>query len=241
MFLERRAWNAHRISWLLVSLLLLSLSAFAQSGKGVITGSVKDNSGAALKGARVELLPSGIAASTNSQGIFVLRDIVPGHYAVATTYIGFKIDNQEIDVDAGKTLNLNLKLEVASNSEEILVTGDRAHGEADAINQTRTADNLLDVLPAEVITSLPNANVADALGRMPGVVLERSEGEGEYIDVRGTEPRLTNTMIDGITIPSPNRPCGKSGLTSFPPTWWKPWKSTRPSRPIRMAMALAAP
>jgi TonB-dependent receptor len=183
--------------------LLLSLSAFAQSGKGVISGSVTDNSGAALKGARVELLPSGIATSTNNQGIFVLRDIVPGHYALATTYIGFKIDNQEIDVDAGKNLNLNLKLEVASTSEEILVTGDRAHGEADAINQTRTADNLIDVLPAEVITSLPNANIADALGRMPGVVLERSEGEGEYIDVRGTEPRLTNTTIDGITVPSP--------------------------------------
>ena len=100
----------------------------------------------------------------------------------------------------GKTLNLNLKLEVASKSEEILVTADRAHGEADAINQTRTADNLIDVLPAEVITSLPNANVADALGRMPGVVLERIEGEGVYVDVRGTEPRLTNTMIDGITV-----------------------------------------
>ncbi len=203
MFLERRAWNAHRISWLLVSLLLFSLSAFAQPGKGVIAGSVKDNSGAALKGARVELLPSGITASTNSQGIFVLRDIVPGHYAVATTYIGFKIDNQEIDVDAGKTLNLNLKLEVASNSEEIFVSDDRAHGEADAINQTRSADNLLDVLPAEIITSLPNANIADALGRMPGVVLERAEGEGEYIDVRGLEPRLTNTTIDGITVPAP--------------------------------------
>jgi hypothetical protein len=38
---------------------------------------------------------------------------------------------------------------------------------------------------------------------MPGVVLERIEGEGVYIDLRGTEPRLTNTMIDGITVPSP--------------------------------------
>ena len=59
------------------------------------------------------------------------------------------------------------------------------------------------MLPAEVIISLPNANVADALGRMSGVVLERAEGEGEYIDVRGLEPRLTNITIDGITIPSP--------------------------------------
>jgi TonB-dependent receptor len=182
---------------------LFSLPAFAQSGKGVVSGSISDNSGSVLKGARIELLPSGIASSANSQGEFELRDIAPGHYTLTTSYIGFTNHNEEIDVVAGKTLNLNLKLEVASKSEQIFVTADRAHGEADAINETRTADNLIEVLPAEVIMSLPNANVADALGRLPGVVLERIEGEGVYVDVRGTEPRLTNTTIDGISVPSP--------------------------------------
>ena len=164
MLVFNRAWK-HAIHWLLLSLLLISLPAFAQSGRGVILGSVVDDSGSVLKGARVELLPLGIATSVNSQGDFVLRDIVPGEYTLTTTYIGFRTDNQEVDVVAGKTLNLSVKLEVASKSEEILVTADRARGEADAINQIRTADNIIDVLPAEVIISLPNANVADALGR----------------------------------------------------------------------------
>jgi TonB-dependent receptor len=83
------------------------------------------------------------------------------------------------------------------------VEASRPHGEAEAINQTRTADNILQVLPAEVITSVPNANVADAIGRLPSVTLYRIEGEGVYIQVRGTEPRLTNVTVDGITIPSP--------------------------------------
>ena len=65
------------------------------------------------------------------------------------------------------------------------------------------ADNVLQVLPADVITSLPNANVADALGRLPSITLERIEGEGVYVLVRGTEARLTNVTIDGITVPSP--------------------------------------
>src|SRR6202042_1607150 len=80
---------------------------------------------------------------------------------------------------------------------------ERPRGEAESINRTRSADNLLQVLPAEVITSLPNANVADALGRLPSVTLERIEGEGVYVMVRGTEPRLTNVTIDGISVPSP--------------------------------------
>ena len=66
-----------------------------------------------------------------------------------------------------------------------------------------TADNIINVLPADVITSLPNANVADAIGRLPSVTLERDEGEGKYVKVRGTEPRLTHTTLDGVTIASP--------------------------------------
>ena len=51
--------------------------------------------------------------------------------------------------------------------------------------------------------SLPNFTVADAVGRLPGVSLERDEGDGKYVEIRGTEPRLTNTTIDGINVPSP--------------------------------------
>jgi TonB-dependent receptor len=79
----------------------------------------------------------------------------------------------------------------------------RAYGDAEAINRTIAAENILQVLPAEVITSLPNANIADALGRMPSVTIERDEGEGKYVQIRGTEPRLSNTMVDGVSIPSP--------------------------------------
>jgi outer membrane receptor for ferrienterochelin and colicin len=50
---------------------------------------------------------------------------------------------------------------------------------------------------------LPNTNVADAVGRLPSVTLERDEGEGKYVQIRGTEPRLTNMMINGVEVPSP--------------------------------------
>ena len=59
------------------------------------------------------------------------------------------------------------------------------------------------MLSADVITSLPNANIADAVGRLPSVTLERDEGEGKYVQIRGTEPRLSNTTIDGVNVPSP--------------------------------------
>jgi TonB-dependent receptor len=94
-------------------------------------------------------------------------------------------------------------MNVSSESESVIVTAERAHGEAESINEERVADNILNVLPSEVITSLPNANIADAVGRLPGVTLERDEGEGKYVQIRGTEPRLANLTIDGVEVPSP--------------------------------------
>ena len=57
--------------------------------------------------------------------------------------------------------------------------------------------------PETVITSLPNTNIADAVGRLPSVSLERDEGEGKYVQIRGTEPRLSNVTINGVNVPAP--------------------------------------
>lgn len=71
------------------------------------------------------------------------------------------------------------------------------------MNRERESDDILQVLPIEVITSLPNTNIADALGRLPSVTLERDEGEGKYVQIRGAEPRYNNVTIDGMEVASP--------------------------------------
>ena len=190
------------LRWLLPLLLTTSI-AYAQAGKALITGLVADSSGAALQGASVRLLPLTVTATTNSVGEFMLPEVPAGHYMLTVSFVGFQTWSKEIDLTGGQTLNVPVSLAVASERQEIMVTADRVHGEADAINTTRTADNIIQMLPSQVIMSLPNANVADALGRLPSIVLYRIEGEGVYIQVRGTEPRLTNITVDGITIPAP--------------------------------------
>jgi outer membrane cobalamin receptor len=137
--------------------------------------------------------------STNGQGAFLLSDLDPGKYKV----VGFSTYVTEVMLTAGQTAQIEAILKVGSANDEVLVTAERPHGEAAAINRTLAAENIVQVLPAEVIVSLPNANIADAPGRLPSVTIERDEGEGKYVQIRGTEPRLSNTMVDGVTIPSP--------------------------------------
>ena len=190
-------------SFILLSLSLFFNPAFGQSNRGAINGVVKDIGGAALQGAVVELQPAVRRAVADGQGAFSVTDLAPGTYEIKVSYVGFSPFAGTVTVNAGQSAHVDATLKVASTSEEIIVTAERPHGEAEAINRTRAAENILQVLPAEVITSLPNANIADALGRMPSVSIERDEGEGKYVQIRGTEPRLSNTMVDGVSIPSP--------------------------------------
>jgi hypothetical protein len=183
--------------------LQMSIPGWSQSGSGVISGAVKDSAGAVLAGAKIELQPQVRPLTTDGQGEITVTGVNPGTYSVTVFYVGFAPFNSSVTVSAGQTAHVDAVLKVATGSSEVVVTADRPHGEAEAINRTLAAENILQVLPAEVIVSLPNANIADALGRMASVTIERDEGEGKYVQIRGTEPRLSNTMIDGVTVPSP--------------------------------------
>ena len=189
--------------FLLVVLILAPASALAQGSKGAIAGRVTDPSGAVLKGAKVSIDPAGVNVVSDVQGQFFITNLNPGSYTLTVTYVGFAPFTKSIDVGPGGTITADAQLQLQSQNLQVLVTAPRPSAEAAAVNEERTADNIVQLLPADVIRSLPNANMADALGRLPSVTLERDEGEGKYVQIRGTEPRLTNTTIDGMNVPSP--------------------------------------
>jgi outer membrane cobalamin receptor len=97
---------------------------------------------------------------------------------------------------------VNLQLQVASQQQTVLVTAASASAEVEAVNEERAADNILQILPVEIITSLPSANLGNAIRRLPSVSLTRNEGEDQFVQVRGTEPRLNNTTVNGFNMPS---------------------------------------
>ncbi|HKF59028.1 MAG TPA: carboxypeptidase regulatory-like domain-containing protein, partial [Blastocatellia bacterium] len=205
--MRRTALLVHILVTLVLSATAISttpvLGQERQERKGTITGRVTDSSHAVLPGARVELQPRGHAVATDNQGQFTIPDVPAGEYKVTVTYVGFAPFETSFRVTGGEVARVDAVLEVRNVSEEMIVKAERPRGEAEALNIEKTADNIVQVLPAEVITSLPNTNVADAVGRLPGVSLERDEGEGKYVQIRGTEPRLSNVTINGVNVPSP--------------------------------------
>jgi TonB-dependent receptor len=208
--------NFQPVLWTCFFSLLLSVSGYAQVNRGAISGHATDSAGAVLQGATVELQPKGAPTTTDVQGNFSISNLPAGEYTLTVLSVGFAQFTTKVTVATGLVVHVDAALKVATESEEIMVHAEREHGEAEAVNRERTADNILNVLPAEVITSLPNANVADAIGRLPSVTLERDEGEGKYVQIRGTEPRLSNLTIDGINVPSPENGVRQVKLDTIP-------------------------
>jgi len=194
----------------------LGLPVHAQSGKGTVTGTVKDTGNSVLSGALVELLPLGIKVVSDDQGKFRIPDVPAGEYTLSVSYVGLSVYNAPVVVSAGQEVTANAVLQVASQNDQVIVTAERLQGEAEAINIERTNDNIVQVLPERVINSLPNTNIADAVGRLPSVSLERDEGEGKYVQIRGTEPRLTNVTVNGVNLPSPEGAVRNIKLDAIP-------------------------
>jgi TonB-dependent receptor len=180
-----------------------------------ISGTVKDTSGAVVRGARITLLPGGASTVTDAEGAFSVRGLAPGTYKVTVSYVGFSDFVSTVTVASGEAATLNAALAVGGSSQQIDVSG-ALTGDIAAINEQRTSENILNVQTDVQIQSLPNANIADALGRMPGVTLQRNEGEGQYVQIRGTEPRLSNTTIDGVIVPGPDPQVRQVDLDTIP-------------------------
>jgi outer membrane receptor for ferrienterochelin and colicin len=190
----------------------------APSSTGSISGTLTDSAGAVLRGARVSIPARNQVVFTDQQGRFFFSGLQPGEYTVSISYVGFKKVRKTVTVSAGSSTSLNLQLQVASSNQTVLVSAASASAEVEAVNEERAADNIVQVLPVKMITSLPAPNLGNALGRLPGVSLTRNEGQDQYVQVRGTEPRLTNTTVDGFNLPSADPGVREYDYSVLPPS-----------------------
>lgn len=85
---------------------------------------------------------------------------------------------------------------------EVQVVGQAASMES-ALDVQQMADNIVSVVHADAIGQLPDTNAAEALQRIPGLSVERDQGEGRYVRVRGIAPDLNSVTINGSLVPAP--------------------------------------
>jgi TonB-dependent receptor len=101
----------------------------------------------------------------------------------------------------------------AVDGEGIVVQGFRSSLNA-ALGQKRQAVNAVDVILAEDIADFPDLNLAESIQRIPGVSIDRDNGEGRTITVRGLNPDFTRVRINGMETLSTTGSTDSSGGTN---------------------------
>lgn len=88
-----------------------------------------------------------------------------------------------------------------SEVEEVVVTGIRGSLK-ESVETKREATAIVDVITSEDMGKFPDKNAAESLSHVPGVNIDRQFGQGERVSIRGTDPALNRTLLNGQTVAS---------------------------------------
>lgn len=195
-----------RISSIL-SLILICLTFFTSkaSAQASIEGFIRDSqTGESLLGATIVLMGTSKGATSNVEGGYAIRNVPAGSYTIRITFIGYVEAKRNITVNEGAAIEQNFSLDpVTVEGQEVVVTG-QALGQKQAINQQLAANNILNAVSSARIQELPDANAAESIGRLPGISVLRSGGEGNQVIVRGLTAKYNQITIDGVQMSTSN-------------------------------------
>ena len=93
----------------------------------------------------------------------------------------------------------------ATEADEIIVSGSRPIRESQeaALRIQRESPSLVSVVSSDAVGRLPDQNIAQAVSRLPGIAVQRDQGQARYISIRGAPLNWTTLSFDGINIVSP--------------------------------------
>ena len=184
---------------LAASLFSTALSAQSAIVTGIITdGDVK---GEFLTGTSVAVKGTTKGTIADANGNYTLS-LPAGNYTLQVVFLGYKTQEVEVKLDAGKTTVMNFEMHADGEVLEGVVVSAQAKGQQAAINRQLSASGILNAVSEEKLKELPDVNVAEAIGRLPGLMIQRDGGEGQKIIIRGLDPKYNTVAINGMNAPS---------------------------------------
>lgn len=201
---------------LLFLVFLLCGSSLAMAQRGIIKGKITSREhNEALTGATVLVNGTTSSTGTNLSGEYQFY-VNPGSLVLTIRYLGYKDTVVNVTVAANELKVVNIVMQSRQATlQDVTITG-YTQGQAKALNQQKNADNIKNIIAADQIGKFPDPNAAEALQRVPGVTIERDQGEGRYVSVRGLAPQFTNTSVNGEQIPSPEADVRFVALDAIP-------------------------
>ena len=196
--------------FLATTVLLSGVSCtFAQTNTASIHGSVTDPQNRPVSGATVTVsntdLSSKRTTTSDSQGSFVISNLVPGAVTVEATGKGLVTRRPvHLTVSLGSTTQVTVKLSTATVSQSTTVTGRRPTSEGNTVAPPVNTDDAAAKIffPGMEVTYLPNRDRDFAqFGQLAPGVKEDSYSNG--VIVAGQRSSAVITQVDGVNFNDP--------------------------------------
>ena len=124
-----RSLSRFRLIQLTIGLIALACIAVAQIGRGTLTGTISDPTGAGVPNATITLtnLDTGVKTTgqSGSVGNYYFSSLVPGAYTIDVSSSGFRDYTQKgVTVSVGDTVTVNIGLQLGATSDRVVVTAE---------------------------------------------------------------------------------------------------------------------
>lgn len=187
------------------AMLCIMLSVMA-AYSGDVKGRVYDrDTKEGLPGANVVVVGTSLGTASDANGNYVIHRVPVGSYSLLVSYLGYKSTTIQIKIKEGEVLQQDISLEPTTlTGAEVVVTA-QAQGQLHAINQQLSSNTITNVVSADRIRDIPDANAAESIARLPGISVIRSGGEGQKVTIRGMSPQYNIMMVSGVRMESTDR------------------------------------
>lgn len=180
---------------------IFCLSVFSQHGH--IQGVLIDDNGINISGATIVITDLQKGTSSDLKGKFFFLNVPIGEHQLTIDYLGYTSIETSIVVVEGATNILTFTLTPESIIlNNVILTAYRNDGQTRALNTQKNKTNITNIISVDQTGKFPDANIGDALKRVPGITMQIDQGEARDIIIRGLAPELNSVMINGSRIPS---------------------------------------
>lgn len=192
-----------RITILVICLISLNSSVFAQAQLGNISGIIRDAAtGQPVSGATVALTGSAKVTTSNAEGAFLFTGIPIGPHDIRITFVGYNqttVSGVMVENESETSLNIDMA-QKGEDIEEVVITAARSRGsEIGLLAEQQRSTMTVQKIGAQELSRRGVSDAASAVTKMSGV--SKSEGTNQ-VYVRGLGDRYNATSLNGLPLPS---------------------------------------
>lgn len=168
-----------------------------------VRGRIVDHRGTLISGAQVTIPELKLSHTTDASGRFNFNQLPAGTFTLQIDYLGAGRQQKQLTIaDAPLQLG-DIKLTAGGDGMEQIEVVGQAGAISQALNRQRNAAGIVTVASTDEMGQFPDSNVGETLQRLAGLSVERDQGEGRFVRVRGLAPDYNAVTYNGTQLAAP--------------------------------------